>query len=88
MLREGIARAKASLETSKPADDARGGGKAGGRGGRRRKEETEAKRLSGLDLLGGEGAGFANLAETCLELHEGVSHAVYSGGGCYNSSAF
>eukprot|EP00904_Undaria_pinnatifida_P001405 jgi/Undpi1/11265/HiC_scaffold_30.g13563.m1 len=68
MLREGIAQAKASLESRK-ADAEGGGGGKGSRGRGRRKEETEAKRLSGLDL--GERAEFAALAEECLELHEG-----------------
>lgn len=63
MLREGVARAQAVLQEGKV--DAGAGGRA-----RRGREETEAKRLSGLDL--GEGSRFAALAETCLELREGV----------------
>lgn len=63
MLREGIARAKASLQKRET-----GGRKSGH--GQRGRELTEVRRLSELDL--GEGASFAELAETCLDLEEGV----------------
>ncbi|CAM9201641.1 unnamed protein product [Ectocarpus sp. 6 AP-2014] len=63
MLREGIARARAILQEKKPDTAGRGGR------GKRRREESEAKRLSGLDL--GEGSRFAALAEKCLDLEEG-----------------
>lgn len=62
MIREGLALCKASLDE----------GKHDGAKGRRRREEKEAKRLTGLDL--GEGAGFATLTESCLELRAGVGH--------------
>lgn len=65
MLREGIARAKASLREREAS------GSKGGHGKRRREQKTEAQRLSELDL--GEGSSFAELAETCLDLQEGVS---------------
>ncbi|CAM9476068.1 unnamed protein product [Ectocarpus sp. 13 AM-2016] len=61
MLREGIARARAILQERKPDTAGRGGR------GKRRREESEAKRLSGL----GEGSRFAALAEKCLDLEEG-----------------
>lgn len=67
MLREGIARAKASLQQR---DDAEEGRKIGRGRGQLKRGDTEAKRLLGLDL--GEGSGFATLAEKCLELGEGV----------------
>lgn len=72
MLREGIARARAILQERKPDTAGRGGR------GKRRREESEAKRLSGLDL--GEGSRFAALAEKCLDLEEGVSAGVGNGG--------
>ena len=72
MLREGIARAKASLRLRDEdrERDAAAAGK-GAKRSRRKREETEAKRLLGLDL--GDDSGFAALAEKCLELREGVS---------------
>lgn len=71
MLREGIARARAILQERKPDTAGRGGR------GKRRREESEAKRLSGLDL--GEGSRFAALAKKCLDLEEGVSVDVGNG---------
>lgn len=67
MLREGIARAKASLQQRDDAAESRNIGR--GRG-KLKRGDTEVKRLLGLDL--GEGSGFATLAEKCLELGEGV----------------
>lgn len=81
MLREGIARARGILQEA--SDDAAGGGRgSAGERGKRRREEAEAKRLSGLEL--GEGARFAALAEKCLDLNEGVrsfSRQCFDGGG-------
>ncbi len=72
MLREGITRARNILQEARDDAAAAAGGGRGGPGerGKRRREEAEAKRLSGLEL--GEGARFAALAEKCLDLNEGV----------------